>query len=146
MDVLISITGTQTAGDEKDTIELTTTGRMESLPDGYLLTYDESTSTGMEGVVTSMRVKDAEVTLKRSGAMNSLLILEKGRRHICSYDTGYGQLTMGVYTKELHNRLSEKGGELDFHYTLDINSGMASSHAVHVQVRQINAYPPQIQS
>ena len=79
--------------------------------------------------------------LERSGAMNSLLVLEKGKRHLCSYETGYGCLTMGVYTRELHNRLEKSGGELEFAYTLDINSDMTSSHNVHLTVRQTEAYP-----
>lgn len=139
MDVWISITGTQHANGESDTFELTTAGRMEQSENGYTLTYDESTSTGMEGVVTSMHIRGDEILLERSGAMNSLLVLEKGKRHLCSYDTGYGFMTMGVYTRELHNQLTDRGGELDFHYTLDINAGMTSVHEVHVTVKQTNS-------
>ena len=141
MDVWISITGTQQAGEESDTIELTTAGRMEKTDDGWLLTYKESETTGMEGVLTSLHISDKGVMLERSGAMNSLLVLEKGKRHLCSYETGYGCLTMGVYTRELHNRLEKSGGELEFAYTLDINSDMTSSHNVRLTVRQTEAYP-----
>ena len=56
-DVWISITGTQSADGESDTVELTTAGRLEQEEDGLLLTYRESESTGMEGVVTSLRVR-----------------------------------------------------------------------------------------
>lgn len=60
-DVWISITGTQSADGESDTVELTTAGRLEQEEDGLLLTYRESESTGMEGVVTSLRVREDEV-------------------------------------------------------------------------------------
>ena len=59
-DVWISITGTQSADGESDTVELTTAGRLEQEEDGLLLTYRESESTGMEGVVTSLRVREDE--------------------------------------------------------------------------------------
>ena len=45
---------------------------------------------------------------------------------------------MGVYTSELHNGLSENGGELRFRYTLDINAGVASSHDVRVVVQPLH--------
>ena len=140
-DVWISITGTQNTGEESDTVELTTAGKLEQAADGLVLTYYESENTGMEGVVTSLRVRDSEVQLERSGAMSSLLVLEKGKRHMSCYTTPHGSLMMGVYTNELHNRMTSQGGELEFHYTLDINSCMTSSHNVRVTVRPVPAVP-----
>ena len=140
-DVWISITGTQSADGESDTVELTTAGRLEQEEDGLLLTYRESESTGMEGVVTSLRVREDEVQLERSGAMSSLLVLEKGKRHMSCYTTPHGSLTMGVYTNELRNSMTPLGGELEFHYTLDINSCMTSSHDVRVSVRPVPSAP-----
>ena len=63
-------------------------------------------------------------------------MLQKGKRTLCNYDTGYGCLTMGVYARSIHIGLAEQGGTLDFHYTLDINSDMASSHDIYVTVRE----------
>ena len=138
MDVLISIVGTQQSEGESNTIELTTAGQMEKTDTGYLLTYNESATTGMEGVMTSMRVCNSEVILERSGKMNSMLVLQKGRRHMCNYETGYGSMMMGIYTRELHNLLDDQGGELDFDYTMDINSSMTSSHNVHISVKTMS--------
>ena len=123
MDVLISITGVQSAGGESDTVELTTEGLMEPLDDGWLLRYEESEATGMVGVTTELRVGRSGVVLERTGAMSSLLVLEKGKRHLCRYETGYGPLMLGIYTKEIDNRLKNDGGELHFHYTMDVGQG-----------------------
>lgn len=137
MDVLISITGTQLVDGERDTIELTTTGGMDPAGDGWRLTYEESAATGMEGVTTSILVKPGEVLLERTGKMNSLLVLQKGRRHQCSYDTPYGTFLLGVYTSELISTLSRSGGELRFSYTLDMSAGLMSSHDVHISVKEV---------
>ncbi len=137
MDVLISITGTQVVDGERDTIELTTTGGMDPAEDGWRLTYEESAATGMEGVTTSILVRPDEVLLERTGNMNSLLVLQKGRRHQCSYETPYGALMLGVYTKELSSTLSRSGGDLRFAYTLDMNAGVASVHDVHISVKEV---------
>ena len=62
--------------------------------------------------------------------------LQKGRRTLCDYDTGCGRLTMGVYARAIHANLADRGGTLDFHYTLDINSDMASSHDIYITVKE----------
>lgn len=136
MNVWISIKGVQHADGESNTLELDTAGTMVRSADGYKLTYKESETTGMEGVTTSLIVKPSIITLERQGAMTSLMVLEKGRRTMCNYDTGYGTLMMGVYASDICTSLADKGGKFDFHYTLDINSGITSSHDVYVTVKE----------
>ena len=143
MDVWISIKGVQKAEGESNTLELNTAGRMERTANGYKLIYKESTATGMEGVTTTLSVDPSAITLERQGTMNSLLVMEKGRRTMCNYDTGYGSLMMGIYASDIHTDMADQGGEFDFHYTLDINSGYTSAHDVYVKVRETAApdYP-----
>lgn len=136
MNVWISIKGVQHADGESNTLELDTAGTMDHMADGYKLTYNESETTGMEGVTTSLYIKPASITLERHGAMTSLMVLEKGRRTMCNYDTGYGTLMMGVYASDIQTHLADKGGDFSFHYTLDINSGITSSHEVYVTVKE----------
>ena len=123
MDVWISITGIQRVDGESNVAELSTGGTLEREQDGYLLTYDESEATGMAGVRTALHIRDDGVTMERTGAMNALLVLETGKRHLCEYDTGYGKLMMGVYTQELSNHLAETGGELALRYQRRVRRG-----------------------
>ena len=141
MDVWISIKGIQNADGEDHMMELDTAGIMEKTGEGYKLVYQESETTGMEGVTTSMYISPSAVTLERRVSMNSLMVLEKGRRTVCNYDTGYGNIMMGIYTCDLSTDMTDDGGEFRFHYTLDINSGMASSHDVHITVRKTDDNP-----
>ncbi|MFR1434153.1 MAG: DUF1934 domain-containing protein [Acutalibacteraceae bacterium] len=137
VDVWISITGIQRVDGESNVAELSTGGTLEREQDGYLLTYEESEATGMAGVRTALHIRDDGVTMERTGAMNALLVLEAGKRHMCEYDTGYGKLMMGVYTQEMNNHLAETGGELALRYTLDFNAGLAAAHELRVSVREI---------
>ena len=57
-------------------------GTLEREQDGYLLTYEESEATGMAGVRTALHIRDDGVTMERTGAMNALLVLEAGKRHM----------------------------------------------------------------
>ena len=81
-----------------------------------------------------LKVEPDKVTMMRSGTATRL-ILEKGRRHLCLYDTGYGMLTVGVFTSQLDSSLGEKGGRVDIKYTLDIDSNLSSSNEITVEVK-----------
>jgi uncharacterized beta-barrel protein YwiB (DUF1934 family) len=137
-DVLISIKGTVLAdGAPPDIIELITSGRYYNKEGSYYITYKESEATGFKGVTTTLKV-DGEscVTMTRGGASGSRLILESGRRHLCHYDTGYGQLMVGVSSCKIRSDLGDRGGELTFNYTLDINANQVSQNEVNVSVRE----------
>jgi uncharacterized beta-barrel protein YwiB (DUF1934 family) len=137
-DVLISIKGTVISeGSDPDVIELVTAGKYYVKDGSYFISYRESEATGLEGVTTTLKVSGQDsVTLIRNGSARSRLILEKGRRHLCQYDTGYGPLMVGVSGTRIKSTLGELGGELDFYYTLDVNSSLLSENQVSVQVRE----------
>lgn len=139
--VWISITGVQRIGEESDTLELNTTGRMCRTPDGFRLTYEESEATGMAGVTTTLTVNPQAVTMQREGALNSLMVLEKEKRTQCQYDTGYGCLSMSVYTGDIRMNLDDSGGDFAFHYTVSMNQQYTSSHDLHVTVRPAGSRP-----
>ena len=50
---------------------------------------------------------------------SSQLIIEKGIRHLCHYETGYGSISLGVAADVIEHNLLPDGGELQFSYTLD---------------------------
>lgn len=136
MDVLISITGTQILDNDSDTIELTTAGEMERTQEGFLLRYPETSVTGMPGTMTTLHVTDRQVLLERSGALNSLMVLEKRRRHQSRYETPYGSLMMGVYTEQLSAELDDQGGRLQFVYTMDMNGQATGRHDIQITVKR----------
>ena len=73
--------------------------------------------------------------MRRSGEnLYSQLIIEKGQRHQCVYDTGYGTLTLGISGDQIISSLDDNGGHLQVRYTLDINASMASENELLIQV------------
>jgi uncharacterized beta-barrel protein YwiB (DUF1934 family) len=135
-DVLISIKGTVLPSDgAPDIIELITSGRYYRKNGSYYISYKESEATGMNGVTTTLKIEgENTVTLIRNGSQRSQLILEKGQRHLCQYDTGFGQLMVGVSGCRIKSCLDDCGGELTFNYTLDVNSNTVSQNEVYVTV------------
>ena len=136
MKALIKIIGAQTVDGEKDIIELTTNGTLDRVGDGWKLCYHETEETGFEDTITQLKICDGKLTLARSGAHPSMLILEKNQRHHCTYQTPYGAIDLGTYASEIRCKLDEHGGEIEFHYTLGFNGGISSAHVVHITVQE----------
>lgn len=136
MNAIIKIVGTQTVDDEKDVIELTTSGTLNRMENGWKLCYHETEATGMKGTETTLDIEENKLNLMRSGSHPSMLILEKGQRHHCNYYTPYGTIDLGTYTSELDYRLDEHGGEVRFSYTLGFNGGVSSAHTIYITVQE----------
>lgn len=136
MNAIIKIVGTQTVDDEKDVIELTTSGTLKQVENGWQLCYHESEATGMEGTVTTLDITPGKLSLMRNGSHPSMLILEKNRRHHCNYQTPYGNIDLGTYTSQLDYDLDQNGGEVSFSYTLGFNGGVNSAHTIHITVQE----------
>ena len=134
--VLINIRGVQHYDDDKEVVELMTIGKFYRRGSSYYISYDESEATGFEGKTTLKVEDDGIVTMLRSGASKSQLIIEQGTRHQCQYETGFGNLIMGVSGNRVSSSLSESGGDLSFKYTLDFNASMASENEVFINVKE----------
>ncbi|MDL2324583.1 DUF1934 domain-containing protein [Ruminococcaceae bacterium OttesenSCG-928-A16] len=138
-DYLISIKGTMLpAGEtEKDTVELVTRGGFVRRNGKFFISYAETEATGYQGNVTTVRVEDGhKVSMLRHGSAPSQLIIERGKRHVCHYDTSHGSLSLGVAADEIDNRLTEHGGEITFSYTLDSGQEHLSHNQVKITVQE----------
>ncbi len=137
-DCTITIKGLQfyDGEEENGSIELFTEGKYSQKNGNYYITYKESEATGLEGVTTTLKIEGTErVTLIRSGTQRSQLVVENGIRHLSHYDTGFGGLMIGVFGANISSTLSRDGGELQFEYTLDINSSLASKNKMYITVK-----------
>ena len=102
----------------------------------WKLIRDMQTQQGMTVFLTTHYMEEA-------AAADNVLILEKGRRHLCLYDTGLGSLTVGIYTSQLDVDLNESGGTLEIAYTLDVDSNLSSQNLLHVEVTPVPE-PPEL--
>ena len=133
-DAMITIKGIYDAEGSKDTIELLTCGRFYRRNNSYWVSYQESETTGFEGHKTTLHIEEDKVTMRRSGVSESQLVIQKGMRHQCCYDTGYGSITVGVSGKNVHSTLCDDGGTVDFSYSMDINTALTSENRVIIKV------------
>lgn len=136
--VLISLTSIQYQNGDESRTELLTRADMYTENGCLVVSYEDTSATGFEGSVTTIKVngcKDASII--RKGTANSVLSLEKGRKHFCQYGTPYGNLQIGVYTHSIENTLADNG-RLYFKYTLDLNSSYLSDNEIILTVQKKN--------
>ena len=135
--VLLSIRGEQYFDDiDPDATELMTEGTMTLTADGMVLRYQETELTGMEGTTTTFEVKGPQVILTRSGAVNSQMIFEEGRRHTSLYETPYGELTVDIQTSSLRHTLSPRGGVMEIRYSIAVEHTVTGRNCFKIRVRR----------
>lgn len=129
--------------EDTDFVELMTRGSYAKRNGSYYITYKETETTGYDGCTTTLKLAadGSRVAMLRfgQGSDGTQLLIEKGRRNLCHYETGCGSMTLGVTADEIDCALTEKGGTARFSYLLDTNSaGLVSRNSLEVTVTHAN--------
>ena len=137
--VMLSIEGRQSyAGQEPDVIELVTEGILEQSDTGWIISYEESDLTGMQGVTTTFTVEDKKLTLTRTGKLNSQMIFQEGVRHESLYQMEFGALMLSVCARKIKTELSASGGVIDLSYGIEIEQTEAGVIDYHLDIKTKN--------
>ena len=134
---MISIVGEQKVEGQDDRSEVITEGKYMMKNGHFLINYKEYDEDLPDKFLNNLvKVENETVTISRKGPLSSQLILEKGKRHQCMYQTIAGTLSIGVFTKTLNNNLNENGGSLEVIYTLDFNSDLVSENRFKIDIEK----------
>lgn len=134
-DVIIQVADEQSMGGENDDMEITVVGTLEMLENGYELCYTEYEGE-LQNCLTTVTVQNGRsVTMTRVGSYATELMIEKGKRHSCRYNTPYGELMLGVFGTAMESDMTENGGALKIEYTIDFNTGLAAKNRLTITAR-----------
>ena len=134
--VVLSIQGTQRYEDQApEVIELVTEGTMEFRDNGWDIAYEESALTGLEGVTTTFRVEKDQITLTRTGKLNSQMIFRQGETHDSLYQMEFGALMLTVEAKFMYFDILPDGGSIDLTYGISIENTEAGIIDYHLDIR-----------
>ncbi len=125
-----------TDGESDAPIEMFSEGELYITDERVIIAYEESELTGMEGSQTQVRFERSNpglVTMLRNGAVNTILVFEKGKRHICSYQTQYMPFEICVNTKDIRNTLLEDG-KIELDYIVEIRGAQAERTQFTIQI------------
>lgn len=128
---------------EEDRLEMFSEGEIYITDERVVIAYDESELTGMEGSSTQVRFDRANpglITMLRNGSVNTILVFEKGKRHICTYQTEYMPFEICVFTKEVKNTLLENG-KIDLDYIVEIRGAEAERTQFTIEIFEDSSEP-----
>ena len=132
MNAKIRLCGIQHLDGESETVEQTVSGELTALATGWRLTYPEDAS--CPDRLTTLLIAPDRVILTRPDPGRTRLIMERGRHHDGTYDTGFGILPLGLYTDTVETALTAAGGTVYVAYTIDQNGQTVSSHELRLLV------------
>lgn len=104
--------------DTDELIEVVSVGEFEKVDDGFVVKYDETEISGMEGTETTMIIKEDSFDLIREGTTETKMEFKKNKENVVLYKTPYGIMNIKTYTKGLYIDVDETGGTVDLAYTL----------------------------
>ncbi len=124
-------------GAEPEEFEILTEGRLVTSPERVELIYEEGELTGMEGSVTSIgfaRTAPGLISMLRTGLVSTAMVFEKGKRHICLYNTPFSEFEICVCALQVENRLLSDG-VLVLDYLIEIHGAQAERCKMTLSVR-----------
>lgn len=119
MNALISVKSSSDL-DKDEIIEVITPGVFESTDYGYMVKYDETKLSGMEGTTTFIKIYDDKFKLEREGSTSTVMEFIKDTTTVSLYNTPYGMLDLRLNTKEIDMDIKEDGGFLKAKYAMEL--------------------------
>lgn len=132
-DVMIEIKSLIEADGDTDKIEVTTRGHRFIKDGTTYISYKETDENGFDGNSVLIKVEgEKRVTVNRLGSERSQLLIEAGRRNICSYATPHGTQTLGITGGAI--KLTKDS--LSLKYELDINNVLMSKNQLFITIKE----------
>lgn len=134
--VVLTIRGCQYYPEmEPEVIELVTEGSLLWENGGWDISYEESDLTGLAGVHTTFRVEPGQVTLQRTGKLQSEMVFREGVPHESLYQMDFGALLITVCAKQISAEIGSAGGTVDLIYSIEIEQGGAGIVEYHLDIK-----------
>ena len=130
-EVEISILGVQVEGEERNEISSVVKGRLYKKRDTYYLKYKEKVQ-GLEGVKTTLKIEDEQITLIRQGQVRSIQKFVSDEKTEFDYKTPYGMLKLVIEVEELKIDVGNVKGQVNIHYILHDQQQVISTNQLDI--------------
>ena len=135
--VVLTICGKQFYDEqESEVIELVTEGTLEPIDGGWEICYEESNLTGMEGVTTTFRIEKDQITLTRTGRLQSQMVFRVRVLHQSLYQMEFGALMITVCATSIQWDVNGNGGTVDLTYGIDIEQSAGGVVEYHLDIQK----------
>lgn len=122
---------------KNDSMSLVTEGKLQKENGEYILSYEESEITGLNGTTTVIKVSSDSVTLIRHGNISAMMLFEVGKTHLTDYKTDYGTVMLGVRAQKVNINLDDSGGNIRVDYVLEYNRAYGGRNSINVKIEEM---------
>ncbi len=140
-EVLLSIAGLhydafEEVNEENEAIEVITPALYYLKNGKHYIIYEELVE-GFSGTIKNRIQIDekGKMEMIKKGLSNTHMVFEKEKIHMTEYDTPYGELMIGVYTKDMTIDVQEDEINIRISYTLDANGQKVADSNIAVLVK-----------
>ena len=137
-DVLISISGLHydALDGEGQPVEVITPAAYYLKNGKHYVVYDEMVE-GMPGTIknTIKITGDCMFEIRKSGIADTHMVFEKDRINMTNYATPYGDMMVGIHTKDMKVNVEEENIDVSISYALDVNNEPLSDCEIKVNIR-----------
>ncbi|MBM7557045.1 DUF1934 domain-containing protein [Halanaerobacter jeridensis] len=130
--VRINVESSQDDGSEQEEITTQSTGELYQKRGTYYLKYEE-TAEGLEGVKTTVKIKEEEITLIRQGQVRTIQNFVPESRTQFDYKTPYGTLNLALEVEEFDLDINERAGEINLEYAVYSEEGLVSNNQLAIK-------------
>lgn len=122
--------------DENEPIEVITPATYYLKNGKHYVMYDEMVE-GMPGTIRNkIRIAGNDLLeIKKSGLANTKMVFEKDKINMTQYETPYGELLIGIFTKNMQVDVTERNIDVRVNYELDINSEKVADCDIKMNIR-----------
>ena len=135
--VVITVRGLQRQT-EDEPVEVISAGTYLRKDDTHYLSYEEADE---DGKITKNRIKITpdSIEMTKQGGITTQMIFVKGQKHYACYETPFGELTLGMTTKQI--KVAEESGLLTvaLRYDLEVNGTHMSECELDIEVKECTA-------
>ncbi len=139
-DVLVSISGLhadvmQESEEENEAIEVVNPANYYFRNGKHYIVYDEPVE-GMSGTIKNkLKITDDNtVEIMKSGISNAHMIFEKKKKNQTYYSTPYGQMLVGVNTKDMKVDVKENRIDIQIDYELHVNHEAVADSTIKMNI------------
>ena len=140
-DVLLTISGLhydEFSGreDDNEPIEVITPAAYYLKNNKHYIIYEEVVE-GMPGSIKNkIRISgEDQLEILKSGLSGTHMVFEKDRINMTNYATPYGDMMVGIHTKDMKVNVEEENIDVSISYALDVNNEPLSDCEIKVNIR-----------
>ena len=133
--VVITVRGLQRQVDDAEPVEVISAGTYLRKENTHYLSYEEADE---DGKITKNRIKITpdSIEMIKQGGITTRMIFTKGQKQYACYATPFGELTLGMTTKQI--KIEEESNQLSvaLRYDLEVNGTHMSECELDIEVKE----------